>query len=114
VAASTPLPNPRRVAAGKRNRQKRRGLTAGGRERLRQAALAGRPWLHATGPKTAAGKARVAQNGRGRQAGEPSARAVRRQLGGLGNLAADMAALRRLAQRPHRGGELTREGGSPC
>jgi hypothetical protein len=109
VAASTPSPNPRRVAAGRLNRQKRRGLSPAGRERLRQAALASRPWLHSTGPRTAAGKARVARNGRGRLEGEPSARAVRRQLAALGNLATDMAALRRLAQRPRRGGELNRE-----
>jgi hypothetical protein len=96
------LPNPRRVAAGKRDRRKRRGLTPEGRARLRQAALAGRPWLHATGPKTAAGKARVAENGRRGPGGEPSARAVRRQLAALAGLAADMAALRRLAQRPQR------------
>ena len=109
MAASTPLPNPRRVAAGRLNRGKRGPLTPEGRERLRQAALAGRPWRFATGPKTAAGKARVAENGKRRLGGESSAREVRRQLAALGNLATDMAALRRLAQRPHRGGELNRE-----
>ena len=107
--ASTPSANPRRVAAGKLNRRLRRGLTPEGRERLRQAALAGRPWLHSSGPKTAAGKLRVAENGKRRLGGEPSAREVRRQLAALGNLATDMAALRRLAQRPRRGGELNRE-----
>ena len=45
-------PNPRRVAAGERNRTKRRGLTAEGREKLRQSALAARPWQYATGPRT--------------------------------------------------------------
>jgi hypothetical protein len=42
----------------------------------------------------------VAQNGKLHLGGEPSAREVRRQLAALGNLATDMAALRRLAQRP--------------
>jgi len=104
VAASPLSPdcaNPRRVAAGRRNRALRGPLTPGGRQRLREAALRGRPWRFATGPRTAAGKARVARNGRGRLEGEPSARAVRRQLAALGNLATDMAALR-LALRPQR------------
>jgi hypothetical protein len=109
VGASTPSPNPRRVAAGRLNRQKRRGLTPEGRERLRRAALAGRPWLHARGPTTPQGKARSAENGRGRQVGEPSVRELRRQVAALTGLAADMAALRGLAQRPQRGGELNRE-----
>src|SRR5215468_5412938 len=101
MAASTLSPNapsPRRVAAGRRNRSLRGPLTAEGRERLRQAALAARPWLHARGPTTPTGKARSARNGRGRQVGEVSARAVRRQVAALAGLAADMAALRRLAQ----------------
>jgi len=98
--ASTPSANPRRVAAGKLNRRLRRGLTPEGRERLRQAALAGRPWLHSSGPKTAAGKLRVAENGKRRLEGAPSARELRRQLAALGNLATDMAALRQAAQRP--------------
>jgi hypothetical protein len=39
------------------------GLTPEGRHRLREAALANRPWEHATGPRTAEGKARSAANG---------------------------------------------------
>jgi hypothetical protein len=54
--------NPKRVAAGRRNRKKRRGLTPTGRERLRQNAIRHRPWRYATGPKTAAGKAISAKN----------------------------------------------------
>jgi hypothetical protein len=84
-------------------------LTVQGRERLRQAARTGRPWQFATGPRTAAGKARVALNLQRGQDGEPSARAVRRQLAALAGLAAEMAALRRLAQRPQRGGERNGE-----
>jgi hypothetical protein len=75
-------------------------LTPEGRSRLRQSALVNRPWLHSTGPKSVAGKARVAENGKRRLGGEPSAREVRRQLAALTGLVADMAALRRLAQRP--------------
>jgi hypothetical protein len=41
-----------------------RGFTAEGLEQLRQAALAGRPWEHATGPRTPEGKARAAANGK--------------------------------------------------
>jgi hypothetical protein len=84
-------------------------LTPAGRQRLREAALASRPWRFSTGPRTAEGKARVAENGKRRLGGVPSARELLRQLGALGNLAADMAALRRLAQRPHRRGEPNRE-----
>ena len=79
-------PNPRRVAAGKLNRAKRRGLTPAGVERLRQAALRDRPWEHATGPLTQAGKAKSAANGRWRQRGAQSIREVRRELAGLGDL----------------------------
>ena len=99
--ASNLSANPRRVAAGRANWLKRRGFTAEGRQRLRELALVRRPWLHSTGPKTAAGKARVALNGKRRLGGEPSAREVRRELAALGNLATDMAALR-LALRPQR------------
>ena len=101
MAASTPSPSPRRVAAGRRNRALRGPLTPGGRQRLREAALRGRPWRFATGPRTAAGKLRVAQNGRLRQAGEFSARELRRHLAALTSFVMDMAALR-LALRPQR------------
>src|SRR5450631_2840819 len=56
-------PNPRRVAAGKRNRAKRKGLTPAGRQRLQEAALLHQPWLHSAGPRTSEGKAQAAQNG---------------------------------------------------
>jgi hypothetical protein len=81
------------------NRAKRRGLTAEGRERLRQSALAHRPWVFSTGPRTAAGKLRVAANGRLRQKGEQSCRQLQAMLAGLGQLAGDMAALRRSLQQ---------------
>lgn len=46
-----------RQLAGRMNRAKRKGLTPEGREALRQAAIANRPWEHSTGPRTLAGKA---------------------------------------------------------
>jgi hypothetical protein len=77
-------------------------LTPEGRSRLRQSALVNRPWLRSTGPKTPAGKARVAQNGKRRLGGELSAREVRRELAALTGLVVDMAALRCLALLPQR------------
>jgi hypothetical protein len=76
-------PNPRRVAAGRANRQKRGPLTEAGRERLRAAALLHRPWLHSTGPRTAAGKAQATRNGKRRQAGPLSVREARAELARL-------------------------------
>jgi hypothetical protein len=70
------LKNPARVAAGRVNRAKRRGYTPEGLERVRQAALRNKPWLHSTGPKTAAGKAKSAKNRRRR----PGLRSVIRAL----------------------------------
>ncbi len=54
--------NPKRVEAGRRNRQKAGPLTEAGRISLRMAAIANKPWLKSSGPKTAEGKARVTQN----------------------------------------------------
>jgi hypothetical protein len=73
-------PNPARVAAGRLNRTKRKGITPEGRERLRRGALANKPWLLATGPKTEVGKAKVARNGKKRQIGPRSVREVRADL----------------------------------
>jgi hypothetical protein len=74
-------PNPRRVAAGKENRKKRGPLTERGRERLRDAILHNKPWLRSTGPRTPAGKARVAENGRVRQRGPKSIRQLKVEAG---------------------------------
>jgi hypothetical protein len=90
-------PNPRRVAAGCQNRAKRKGLTPAGRERLRQAALRSRPWRFATGPRTVAGKARSALNGRARQRGPVSVRQMRAELADVLALLADLRAGRRAA-----------------
>lgn len=73
-------PNPKRVAAGRLNRAKRKALTAAGVERLREAALTHRPWEHSTGPRTPAGKVRSAANGKARQQGLDSVRSVKQAL----------------------------------
>jgi hypothetical protein len=84
------IPNPRRVAAGKLNQRKRKGLTPAGRERVRQAALRDRPWQFSTGPRTTAGKAKVALNGKHRQLGPRSLREIQRELAEFRKLLGDM------------------------
>jgi hypothetical protein len=89
-------PNPRRVAAGKLNRAKRKGLTPEGRERLRQAALRNRPWRFSTGPQTTAGKAAAARNGERRRDGLLSVRELKAELAALRGLARQMGDARSL------------------
>ena len=89
-----PLPNPRRVAAGRRNRQLRGPLTPEGRERLRQSAIEHKPWRFSTGPRTAAGKARVANNGRYGQKTERSRRQMRAAVADVSTMIAQMAGYR--------------------
>lgn len=60
--------NPKRVAAGRSNRALRPPLSKLSRQKLRDAALANKPWKHSTGPRTVDGKQRVARNGRNRAA----------------------------------------------
>jgi hypothetical protein len=74
------LKNPKRVIAGRANRRRRGPLTEAGRQRLREAALLHKPWKHATGPRTAAGRAQAALNGKRRQRGPQSVREVRAAL----------------------------------
>src|SRR5262245_40060034 len=95
----TASPNPKRVAAGKKNWSKRRGLTPEGAEKLRQSALIHQPWRFSTGPRTAAGKEQARRNGKVRQQGNRSVQEVRQLLAGLKSLIADMAAGRRLVER---------------
>jgi hypothetical protein len=90
-------PNPKRVSAGRRNRRQRNGLTPEGRERLRRAALLHQPWRFSTGPRTAAGKARAALNGRARQKGPISVRQLRAGLADVRALAREMREGRKLA-----------------
>jgi len=70
-------------------------LTPAGREKLRQTALANRPWEKSTGPRSAEGKAKVALNGKKNQKGSLSVRELRAELAGTVALCADMASLRR-------------------
>ena len=90
--------NPRRVAAGRRNREKRLGLSEAGRAALRETALRHQPWRFATGPKTAAGKLRVALNGKVRQLGPKSGREVKKDLAEISQLLQELAATRRAAE----------------
>ena len=71
------MANPNRVAAGKRNRALRGGITEEGRRRLREAAQRNRPWEHSNGPKSEAGRAQSRTNGKARQIGDRSIREVR-------------------------------------
>lgn len=89
--------NPARSRAGKANRAKRKELTREGRERLRQAALANQPWKFSTGPTSAAGKAKVALNGKRRQKGPFSVRELLAELAELRSLAREMSEFRSLA-----------------
>ena len=89
-------PNPKRVRAGRLNQRKRKGITAEGRRRLREAAHRNRPWQHSTGPKTAAGKLRASQNGRFRQTDDISRRELQRKLDEVDELIAGMAKSRQL------------------
>jgi hypothetical protein len=87
--------NPKRVLAGRLNRAKRKALTPEGIERLRQAAIAHRPWEHSTGPRTPEGKTKVAANGRSKQKGPESVRAAKRNVAALGQLLEAMTAARK-------------------
>jgi hypothetical protein len=91
-----PGPNPRRVAAGRRNRQRWQGFTPDGLQRLRQQAQQNRPWQHSTGPKTAQGKSRSAANWR-KRARDVISPALLEELRASQALLADMVELRRLA-----------------
>lgn len=93
---SKPLatPNPKRVAAGRLNQAKRKGLTDEGRERLRRAAHANKPWLLSTGPRTFTGKATAAANGKKRQLGLLSVRELKTDLRKLRAMLSDMAEAR--------------------
>ena len=94
VRNSTAAPNPRRVAAGKRNVTQRKGLSTAGRERLRQAALRGRPWVHSTGPQSAAGRAQSVVNGKRRQMGPVSTRELKAELAAVWSLIHELRDLR--------------------
>ena len=87
---SLPAKDPKRVLVGRLNRMKRKGLTPQGREKLRQTALLQQPWRFSTGPRTPAGKARVALNGKVRQLGIRSIREIKADLADVRNLLREM------------------------
>ena len=72
--------NPRRVQAGRENRMKRGLLSLESRQKLRVAAFKNQPWQRSTGPRTPAGKAKIAKNGKVRQIGPRSVREIRAYL----------------------------------
>lgn len=74
------LPSPRRSEVAKGNRAKRHGITEEGRQRLRKAAVANKPWERSTGPKSLWGKYLSARNGKVRQKGEFSVREARAEV----------------------------------
>jgi hypothetical protein len=94
---SNSLPNPNRVLAGKQNRQRRGALTPDGRQRLRESMLTRKPWVNSTGPRTVAGKARSAENGKYHQTGQLSIRQRRAACAGVHDLILAMTAARRQA-----------------
>jgi hypothetical protein len=94
-----PGPNPKRVAAGRLNRMKRGPVTPEGRQRLREAALRNRPWDHATGPRTPAGKAQAAKNGKRRQTGQRSVREIRADVADVAAIIRQMRQGRALIER---------------
>ena len=94
-----PCPDPRRAAAARANRAKRRGLTPEGRLRLREAALANKPWEHSTGPRTPEGKLQAVRNGKVRQKGPISTRELKAMVSGATGLVAQLAENRKLLER---------------
>jgi hypothetical protein len=71
-------------------------LTAEGRQRLRLAALANRPWEHSTGPRTPEGKSRSAANVKIRWARLQPACDLKALVSGANELLAHLAEARRL------------------
>ena len=92
-------PNPRRVEAGRRNRAKRKGLTPGGREKLRQLALQNQPWKSSTGPRTPEGKARIGTSNKARHKGPLSVTSIRADLAEYRNLMSAMQEARGMVPR---------------
>ena len=85
------------MGAGRRNQQLQGPLSAEARQRLREAALQHQPWRFSTGPRSAAGKAQVAMNGRRRCKGELSVRQQRAAVADVQALVVKMSGLRRQA-----------------
>ena len=75
--------NPKRVQAGRINRMKRGRLSLETMHRMRDAINRNKPWQRSTGPRTPAGKAIVARNGRVRQINSRSIREIRADICGI-------------------------------
>jgi len=73
-------PNPNRVAGRKETQKKRMCISPEGLQKLRETALRNKPWERSTGPRSAAGKARSAANGKTRQKGPKSVREARAEV----------------------------------
>jgi hypothetical protein len=82
--------DPKRVLVGRQNRMKWKGLSPQGREKLRQSALLRQPWRFSTGPRTPAGKAQAALNGKRRQLGIRSVREIKADLTEVHSLLREM------------------------
>ena len=89
---SSSIPSPPRSGVKRRDRRKRGHITPEGRERLRAAALAGRPWALSTGPRTDSGKKISSRNSLRRKC--PSIRELQAELAGVLKLISQMAATR--------------------
>ena len=72
--------NPKRVLAGRINRMKRGPLPLEAMHRMRDAVNRKKPWQLSTGPRTPAGKAIVARNGKVRQSNSRSIREIRADI----------------------------------
>ena len=77
------ISNPKRVLAGRSNRMKRGPLSLETMHRMRDAINRKKPWQLSTGPRTPAGKAKVARNGKVRQIGPRSIREIRADICGI-------------------------------
>ena len=77
------ISNPKRVLAGRVNRMKRGPLSLESMHRMRDAINRKKPWQLSTGPRTPAGKAKVARNGKVRQINPRSIREIRADISGI-------------------------------
>ena len=77
------ISNPKRVLAGRSNRMKRGPLPLESIYRMRDAINRNKPWKRSTGPRTPAGKAKVARNEKVRQINPRSIREIRADICGI-------------------------------
>ena len=84
-----------RVVTGRVQQLKPKYFSPEVRQQRRALAMKNRPWQYAIGPRTAEGKARVAENGRYAQKGTLSRRQIAACLSEFDALACGLAELRR-------------------